>query len=364
MAISRLFAARRVCSVLAVLTALYPLALVAAPPASAVGVADVVTVRAQTVTRTWTAYGQIVPLAVLAVRVVDPGTLGGMQVVPGSVVAAGQTLARVGGPRIRSLLNDREQALHSARAQERAARRTLAIVRRERANQLVTRQVADVAQRDWQVARAAVRTAATQLGAARALQIVRAPVAGTVLAVDAADGEEAAAGETILTLLPAGKSWIRAASYGGADHGADGARLRPGMTGRFRPSGGGDAIPVRVVAVDASIAADGGRSVGLLPTSSVWPEWWANGLWGTVQIDGPPERMVAVPTAALILDRGRWWALVRTAGGDEPREVTLGPTRGWQTWVASGIRPGQQVVVRDAFLEYHRRIADTFQPPD
>ena len=341
------------------LAALCVLALAGAFGTAVAGDADVLTVRVQTLPRSWTAYGQIAPTAILAVRSVDPGTLRGLHVVPGGAVAAGDVLAQVGGPRVQSLLTAREEALRSARAQQSAARRALAIVRREWTNQLATRQAVDTAQRDWQVARAAVRTAAAQLGAARALRIVRAPVAGTVIAFQAADGEEMSAGETILTLMPAGRLWIGAAYYG-----ADAAALHAGMTGRFRPADGGEAIAVRVVAVASGIAADGSRTVGLLPTSSALPAWWENGQWGTVAIDGPPRRMAAVPTSALILDHGHWWVLVRTAQGDRAQEVTPGPTRGWQTWIASGLQPGQRIVVRDAFLEYHRGIAESFQPPD
>ncbi len=327
--------------------------------APAAGGADVVTVRVQTLPRSWTAYGQIAPTAILAVRSVDAGTLRGLQAVPGSVVAAGDVLAQVGGPRMQSLLTARQEALRSAQAQESAARRALAVVRREWANQLATRQAVDGARRDWHVARAAVGIAAAQLRAAQALQIVRAPVAGTVIAIQAADGEETSAGETIVTMAPAGKLWIDAAYYG-----SDAAALRVGMTGRFRPAGGGDAIAVRVVAVGPSIAADGSRRVGLLPTSAARPAWWIDGQWGTVEIDGPPRQMAAVPTSALILDRGRWWVLVRTAQGDRPRQVTPGPTRGWRTGIVSGLQSGERIVVRDAFLEYHRGIAQSFQPPD
>jgi cobalt-zinc-cadmium efflux system membrane fusion protein len=71
-----------------------------------------------------------------------------------------------------------------------------------------------------------------------------------------------------------------------------------------------------------------------------------------------------VPTSALVLDRGRWWVLVRTARGDRPQPVVPGPALGWRTWIAAGLRAGQQVVAKDAFLKYHRDIAQSYQPPD
>lgn len=322
-------------------------------------VGDVATVRVQSVTRSLSAYGQIEPIAIVQVRAVDPGTLSGLHAMPGSVVAADEVLARIGGSRMRSLLTAREQALRSARVHEEAASRLQGIVQRQFASQLATRQAVDAAQSDLAAVHAAVQTADAQLREAKDLQIVRAPTAGTVIAVQAANGDQTSTGETLLTLQPTGHLWIRASYYG-----ADTALLRTGMIGHFQPSGDGKAIPVKVVALSPGLAADSGLRIGLIPTTSVPPPGWMNGQWGTVTLEGPSHRMVAVPTTALILDRGAWWVLVRTPQGDKPQKVVLGRSQGWQTWIASGLQPGQQVVVQDAFLEYHRGIAQSYQPPD
>ena len=320
---------------------------------------NVATVRAQTTTQTLRAYGQVEPITIVQVRAVNPGTLNGLRVVPGSVVAAGEVLARVGGPRMRSLLTAREQTLRSTQAREEAASRALEIVRRQFVAQLSTRQAVDAAQSDLAAARAAVQTADAQLREAQDLQTVRAPAAGTVIAVQAADGEQTTADQTLLTLQPAGRLWIRAAYYG-----ADASLLRVGMTGRFQPSGDGASVAVKVAAISSGLAADTGLHVGLVPTSPDTPAWWMNGQWGTVTLEGPSRRMVVVPTAALILDRSHWWVLVHTPQGDKPQQVVPGPTQGWQTWIVSGLQPGQQIITQDAFLEYHRGIAQSFQPPD
>ncbi|OIQ91959.1 hypothetical protein GALL_260950 [mine drainage metagenome] len=186
---------------------------------------------------------------------------------------------------------------------------------------------------------------------------MRAPVAGTILAVQAANGEQIGAGEAIATLQPAGRLWLRAQIYG-----TDAARLHVGMTGQFTPSGGGGAANVKVVAIAPALAADGGVRIGLLPTTA--QPWWVNGQWGSLLLDGPARRVVRVPTQALILDRGHWWVLVHTAAGDQPRQVVPGPAQGWWTAIASGLSAGQQVVVTDAFLDYHRGIAAHYTPPD
>lgn len=320
---------------------------------------DIVTVHAEIVPQTLHAYGQVEAIAVIQVRAVNPGTLSQLHVVPGSTVGAGEVLARVLGPRMQSLLTTREQTLRSTQAREEAARRALKITRSQFAAQLATRQEVNVAQADLATAQAAVQTATVRLEEARDLQVVRAPAAGTVMALQAADGEQTTAGQTLMTLLPTGRLWVRAAYYG-----AEATLLRVGMTGRFQPAGDNEAMPVKVTAIASSVSPDGGRTVGLLPTSSPLPASWVNGQWGTITLMGPSRRMVPVPTSALVLDRGHWWVLVHTAKGDKPQQVVPGPTQGWQTWLESGLHPGQRIVVQDAFLKYHRGIAQSYQPPD
>ena len=320
---------------------------------------DLATAHTQTLTQPLSAYGQVEPISVVQVRGVEAGTLGGLRVVPGSVVRAGEVLARLGGPRMQALLTAREQGLRSAKAREEAASRALDIVHRQYADQLATQQLLDAAQSELAAARAAVRTADAQFREARELQTVRAPVAGTVINLAAADGEQAAAGETLLTLQPAGKLWVRAEYYG-----SDASSLHVGMQGRYQPVSGGGPIAGRLVAISAGLASDGGLRVGFVPTAPISSAAWMAGQWGTVSIDGPSRRMVEVPNSALILDRGLWWVLVHTPQGDKPQQVVPGPAHGWQISIVSGLRPGQQIVVTDAFLRYHRGIARSYTPPD
>lgn len=318
-----------------------------------------VTVHAKPVSQALRAYGQVEPIAVVQVRAVDPGTLSDLRVVPGSAVTEGEMLARVGGPRMQSLLTARQQTLRGAMAREDAARRALQIVRRQFTAQLATRQAVIAAQSELAVAQAAAQTAEAQLREVRSLQTVRAPAAGTVIAVHAANGEQIASGQRLVTLQPAGKLWIRATYYG-----ADATLLHAGMTGRFQPSGDGEGAAVKIAAVSSAMAADGGLAIGLVPTGPGTPRWWLNGQWGELTLRGPASPLVMVPTQALVLDRGHWWVLLHTPAGERPQQVVPGPTQGWQTAITSGLRPGQQVIVTDAFLEYHRGIASHYTPPD
>lgn len=312
-----------------------------------------VAAQQQTFPVQYTAYGQVEPTSIVNVRIVEAGTLSDLHVLPGSTVAANEVLARVKGPQMRTLLTQRETALQSAQARLQAATRALAIARDQLARQLSTKQALDTAASELAAARAAEQTAQVQLAETRGQQVVTAPVAGSVIAVQAANGEQARAGDTLLTIQPRGPLWVRAKYYG-----ADASALHIGMTGHFAPAGGGASVPVSVINI-ASV--DGSLQAGLVASSQAH---WVSGQWGTVTLDGPPVSYVMVPTAALILDRGEWWVLVHTQKGDEPRRVVPGPAQGWQTRIVSGLRPGEHVVAQDAFLDYHRGIAGSYQPPD
>ncbi|MDE2292677.1 MAG: hypothetical protein KGL53_11400 [Elusimicrobia bacterium] len=154
-----------------------------------------------------------------------------------------------------------------------------------------------------------------------------------------------------------GRLWLKAAFYG-----ADIAGVRAGMAGLFTPAGASKSVPVRVCAVFGLLRSDGGESVALAARSA--RPGWVNGLFGTVALDGPVRTLVSVPTRALILDRGRWWVVVRGAAGEAPREVAPGPTRGWDTYLESGLEPGERVVVANAYLEYNKNVAASYTPPD
>lgn len=154
-----------------------------------------------------------------------------------------------------------------------------------------------------------------------------------------------------------GRLWLKGAYYG-----ADVSAVRAGMTGIFTPAGSSRAVPIKVCAKFGLLRADGGESVAMLSTSA--RSDLVNGMFGTVTLTGPIQTLVAVPTRALILDQGRWWVVTRTPAGDIPQEVELGPARGWQTFIESGLKTGAQVVVANAYLEYHRNVAQSYQAPD
>jgi len=318
---------------------------------------NVVITQTQTLTNRFEAYAQVEPIAALTIRAAEAGQVVKFGIVPGTAVQAGQKLAELGGPEIQLALAQAEAAVNSAQTNLLAAQKSLAIERQQLASHLVTRQLVFQAEGAAAQAQAADDTAQAQLKSLRQTIVLTAPTDGSVLAVNAAEGERVSAGETILTLQPADKLWLKA-SYCGADA----AAIHPGMTGWFSPTDGAEPIPVKVATVFGALTPDGGEGVGMVAATS--PTNWLNGEFGTVTLNGATRSLPVVPTRALILDHGQWWVLLRTVKGEQRQSVVPGPARGWQTFIESGLKPGEQVVVENAYLEFHRNISKTYQPPD
>ncbi|MGH9446368.1 MAG: hypothetical protein ACRD3O_11675, partial [Terriglobia bacterium] len=67
-----------------------------------------VVAQAGTVTPRLEAYGEVVPITVLPVTAAEPGVVAGLRVLPGMHVRAGEDLAVLQGPEIRSMLSQGE----------------------------------------------------------------------------------------------------------------------------------------------------------------------------------------------------------------------------------------------------------------
>ncbi|MGH7089122.1 MAG: efflux RND transporter periplasmic adaptor subunit [Stellaceae bacterium] len=312
---------------------------------------------AQTIATQATAYAQVEPKAVARLRAAEAGVLESFTARPGDLVAAGAVLGHLSGPSVAAVLTARKADLSAAKAAFTAGQQTLAIERQNRAARLSTRDAVSKAEAAVAEAQARLATAHAQESAAESMAVLRAPRAGQVLTVSAADGERVTDGETLLTLQPTGDLWLHAAVYG-----AEAGAVRVGMPGEFSPADGGAAIPVKVRAATAALQPDGGLTVDLDAAGA--PPPWRNGEAGTVTIATGTLKGAAVPTRALILDKAQWWVLVHAAAGDKPQRVTPGPSHGALTFIEKGLAPGAAVVVENAYLEFHRGIAQSYQPPD
>jgi RND family efflux transporter MFP subunit len=315
-----------------------------------------VTARTAAFTPRVEAFGQVAPIAALPVNAAEEGIVTGLRVVPGGHVRGGETLAHLSGPSLDSALRQGQADVRSARAQLDAARKYLTIVRQQLPSHLSTRAAVQQAESAAAQAQTSFENAESRLRLMQQMATLSAPAEGVVLAINASNGQLVSAGQPVVTLQSTGELWLKAAYYG-----ADLSQIRVGMAGSFAAADGSAPIRVRVRSISGTMSS-GGETVALV--NAAGRVRWINGEFGKVTLDLPPRQLVKVPTRALILDRGRWWVLIHDRSGDHPQQVVPGPSRGWDTFLKSGLRPGSQVVVENAYLQFHRGIGERYQPPD
>jgi len=355
---SRMWRALSLCSLLRCMPVVVAFVLIAVVKAAAsqASDADLVTVQLHTLTPHVDAYAQVEPISVLPVNAAEAGVVIGLKVFPGMYVRAGQELAHLNGPNMNALLMQSEADVRSAQTQLSTSQKSLAIQREQLLSHLSTREAVHQAEGSVAQAQTAFDNAQGRLKAIRQMTIVSAPTDAIVLALNSADGELVNAGQPIVTLQSSRSLWVKAAFYG-----VDMAAIHVGMTGRFSPADGNEAIAVRVCAVFGTMTAGGGESIAMVPLHP--GAHWLSGEAGTVTLDAPQRKLVAVPTRALILDQGKWWVMVHTAQGDRPQAVVPGPAEGWDTLIERGLAVGTQVVVNNAYLLYHSSISEHYQIP-
>ncbi len=299
------------------------------------------------------AWARVEPIAALVLRVAQAARVTAVRVVPGQDVQAGEPLVDLGGPQLTA-------ASVSARARLRAARRELVAARRSEASvartypTIANRQTLAAAQAALAAAENHLADAQATLSSLRQEDSLKSPVAAVVSGIDAAPGADLPAGTAVLSLLPQGRLWLRAELF-------DAAALSPAAAAQFEPADGGPVIPVRAVATLPARAADGARVMNFAP---VGVAAWQAGESGTVMLHGPPRVAVAVPAGALVLQAGQWFVLTDANGKLSAQSVTPGPAHGTDVLILAGLEAGVPVVVRHAYLLYHRDIAARYAPPD
>lgn len=297
-----------------------------------------VTVQATQQAPVLSGFASVQPGTAITITALQAGVLTNVSAVPGEHVQPGQSIAQLGGPQIAA-------ALATAHGASRAANAALAAEQGKFADHLSTR--AAVAQ-----AEAAAQAARANLAALQAATKLQSPVAGQVQSLAAGPGAALQPGQAVAVVQPAAGAWVKVILYG-----PQAATLSPGMAARFIPANGMSAVSVMLRGV-LNTQADGGLvlafyGVALQPGEA-----------GTLSLSLPPRRVLLVPSAALVLDDGQWWVMLHDATGDHAAPVVPGEAEGAQTPILSGLAAGDQVIVQDAALLYHRGIAALYQPPD
>jgi biotin carboxyl carrier protein len=299
------------------------------------------------------AWAQVKVIAPLVLRTAMAARVSEIRASPGQRVSAGEPLARLAGPQWLGQLAAAHARLRAAQLELAAARRSAASAKRT--YPIVTnRRALDAAQAASAAAQDQLSEAQAKVTTLTALQWLSSPVPATVTEVSVAAGADLPAGASVVTLLPRGQRWLRAEWFGAAS-------MSPPASGRFIPASGDPAIPVRLIAELPERAANGARVLNFAPTG---PATWQAGEVGELVMRGAPESVVAVPAGALVLDAGKWYVLTDIDGRLAARHVTPGPAQGPDTLITAGLEPGVPVVVRDAYLLYHRDISAQYTPPD
>jgi cobalt-zinc-cadmium efflux system membrane fusion protein len=305
-----------------------------------------------------------------------PGVVRGVRADLGDRVAAGQILFEVASPEFARARADYLEAL---------AAHVLAEAAMKREEDLFARRVCP--EKDVLEARAAHAVAAARERAAadglralglgdadlgqlrddgeddrtgaggEALLPVRAPFAGTVLERDLGLGVAAAPGDRLLLLGDVDEVWVVASVYESdlaalaaarADSRAAGAGLAAELTVAAWP---GRVFPGRLDrlggTLDEATRTAAVRIVAPNPEGLLRP-----GMFARVRLLLPGAATgLALPQEAVLADEGRSFVFVRaTADCFVRRPVTTGRAAGGWIEIASGLRDGQAVVARGAFL--------------
>lgn len=327
--------------------------LVGLAPAARAG-ADWVAAVAARQTPRLSAYARVQSTGLLTIAPPAAGVIARLAVVPGDQVAAGAVIAELGGPDLTAAMTQAEAEAVSAAAAKRAAAGALDDEQHKLRQRLSTHQLVGQAQTSLAAAIAQAATATARLAALRQSIVLRSPRAGTVQQVAVAVGDVVAAGAPVATIETRAGTWLRATFYQATE-----ADVAAGTVGRFTPSDGGAPVAVVVRGSLGLATADGGLAVALSLAAPL-----PRGTFGTVSLRLPPRTVTMVRSDALILDQGRWWIMRHDPTGDHKVAVTRGESEGDDTVITAGVAPGDQVVVVNAYLIYHRGIGAVYAPPD
>jgi membrane fusion protein, heavy metal efflux system len=279
-----------------------------------------------------------------------------LRVLPGEMVRSGQTIAHLTGPMVSTEHARLAADLKSAQIRVSAATQAAAIEQRKFDEQLSTRDAIarahaelDTARQQLIAAQAAARnyTSLAEIGTAEP---------GVVTAVNASDGQYVSTGQALVTVASSRGLHVVANLYG-----SDAASVTTGMRGTFLREGSDAPIEVTVQRTSWSVIAPGQLEVWLdaAPGHSL-----VAGTVGTVSLTASDGKLLAVPSAALILDGGQWWVLVRDKSGNHRRRVVPGPSEGGWTSIRQGLAPGERVVTQDTYLLFHQDFATRYQQAD
>jgi len=295
----------------------------------------VVAVTQGTVSATVSASGTVQSATTASASFVTSGTVTEIAVKVGDSVAAGQVLAKVD----RSAVQD---TLDTAEANLTAARQALS---RAKSNGSDDATIASL--------NASVATAQASADAAqRAVDgtVLKAPIAGTVIAVNGTVGSPSTTSNSanststgFLQIADLTKLQI-SASFAEAD--ATKLRADQAATVTWSALSGARATAKVTTIAPTATTSNNVNTYAVVATLDTVPAGARIGQSVTMQVTvASVADVVRVPTAAVRSAGGQRTVLVRTAAGDEARAIRVGVEGDQFTEVTSGLTAGEQVVI-------------------
>ena len=306
-----------------------------------------------------TSYAEIKAPPTLILSAQHRGQLDSLPVEPGTAVAAGQVLARIGGPALNQELALARQRVKTAKASNETQAELLAFTRKRQRHHYAARDEVLRAQIDADKAAAQLVEAQSALAILKAQQTVVAPAAGVVVARKAVGGQRLAPGDPVVAFQERDPLSLQARFFGQAA-----SSIATGQAARFIPDDG--TAPISLTVTHLYRDPEGSWVATLTPAQAQdgQPANWLAGEAGTVHLDIPHAPALAVPSRALILDQGRWWVML--GDGEQGHPVAVDPIERRQklTWVRGDLHEGDQVLVSGAYQVFHKQFAARFQLPD
>ncbi|GGN71995.1 hemolysin secretion protein D [Actinoplanes lobatus] len=321
-----------------------------APAPTVVAVAD----RGE-VTRDVATTGTIEPATTRGLAFGVNGTVASVSVRPGNRVTKGQALAALDGTGAADDVSDAEAALSEAQSRLTEAKNVsvsttagatdCARPKAAAARPCATRGYPDTGGDPVLTAEQRVYQAAHRVEEAeQALKgtTLKAPIAGTVLAVEGSVGDHAQSGSTFVSLADTDAMRVRAAFPE-----ADAATLLTGQPATIMPAGSDGTYAGEVVQVDPVGTSDGTLvRYGVLLSVAHPPSDLLVGQSAQVEVrTGHVDNALRVPSTAVHDVSGdSGTVLVRSGGGLVERTVTLGLQGDEHTEIVGGLAEGDQVV--------------------
>ncbi|AZS21789.1 MULTISPECIES: efflux RND transporter periplasmic adaptor subunit [unclassified Caulobacter] len=266
----------------------------------------------------------------------------------GDPVAAGEVIAAIESRDAAAISADRS----AAAAKAAAARQALVREQRLFEAKITARQDLEAAQREAAIAESELRRASGASAAAgvsgngRTLAVTS-PISGRITAATATLGAYVAAGSELFRVADPGRIEIQAALPV-----ADAQRVKPGDAAVVETASGSVNATVRSItpALDAenrsatAVLAVSGEAPMLTPGQALRARITPRGAAASVsgRISAPDEAVQTVNGAEVVF--------VRTKNGFEPRPVRVGRRGGGQVEILSGVRTGEQIAGKGAFL--------------